>query len=161
MTRRASASSSRASIEYWTAVASENATPRYIRYIPRYVGAPTSRYHQDGASGSTPRPGTTGHPRMSIEKPTRATAAVSWAGKVTTAVALVGFSMLILGWPILPGLGVMPDAPSWLPGLGSTPTYLGIYLMYLGVAFSLAAAVEYTVKARVALAEARRASAAS
>jgi cardiolipin synthase len=85
--------------------------------------------------------------------------AVNWAGKVTTAVALIGFSLLILGWPIVPGLGLLPNDPVWLPGLGSTPAYLGIYLMYLGVALSLAAAVQYTYQARRALAEARGSSA--
>lgn len=79
---------------------------------------------------------------------------VSWLGKITTATALTGFSLLILGWPMVPGLGLMADPPAWLPGLGSQPTYLGIYLLYLGVAFSLAAAVQYTVTARKAVAAA-------
>jgi cardiolipin synthase len=81
---------------------------------------------------------------------------VNWAGKVTTAIALVGFSLLILGWPVVPGLGLLPNDPSWLPGLGSSPAYLGIYLMYLGVAFSLAAAIQYTVQARRAVVRAAR-----
>jgi cardiolipin synthase (CMP-forming) len=81
--------------------------------------------------------------------------AVSWTGKVTTAVVLAGFSLLILGRPMVPGLGLPAVEPAWLPGLGSAPAYLGIYLMYLGVAFSLAAAIQYTVEARRALAEAR------
>jgi cardiolipin synthase len=85
--------------------------------------------------------------------------AVNWAGKITTAVVLVGFSLLILGWPVVPGLGLLPNDPSWLPGSGSTPAYLGIYLMYLGVAFSLAAAIQYTFEARRALSEARGSSA--
>jgi cardiolipin synthase len=84
---------------------------------------------------------------------------VNWAGKVTTAVALVGFSLLILGWPMVPGPGLLANDPAWLPGLGSTPAYLGIYLMYLGVAFSLAAAIQYTFEARRSLAAARASSA--
>jgi cardiolipin synthase len=80
---------------------------------------------------------------------------VNWSGKVTTAIALIGFSLLILGWPIVAGLGLLPNDPAWLPGFGSTPAYLGIYVMYLGVAFSLAAAIQYTFEARRALAEAR------
>jgi cardiolipin synthase len=72
---------------------------------------------------------------------------VSWLGKATTAVALTGFSLLILGWPMVPGIGVSAEGPSWLPGLGSAPTYLGIYLLYLGVVLSLATAVQYTVVA--------------
>lgn len=77
---------------------------------------------------------------------------VSRLGKVTTAVALTGFSLLILGWPMVSGLGLAGAEPSWLPGLGSTPTYLGIYLLYLGVVFSLAAAVQYTIAAAHAVA---------
>ena len=72
--------------------------------------------------------------------------AVSWLGKITTAVALTGVALLILGQPMLPGLGIV-DAP-WLPGLGSTPAPFGIYVLYVGVAFSLAAAVQYTFQAR-------------
>jgi len=49
----------------------------------------------------------------------------------------------------VPGLGVV-DSPA-LPGLGSAPAPFGIYVLYLGVAFSLAAAVEYTFQARKAL----------
>ena len=75
--------------------------------------------------------------------------AVSWLGKITTAVALTGFALLVLDKPVVPGLGVV-DVP-WLPGLGSSPAPFGIYLLYLGVAFSLAAAAQYTFQARSAL----------
>jgi cardiolipin synthase len=75
--------------------------------------------------------------------------AVSWLGKITTATAFTGFALLILDWPIVPGLGIV-DSPA-LPGLGSAPAPFGIYVLYLGVAFSLAAAVEYTFQARKAL----------
>ncbi len=81
---------------------------------------------------------------------------VSWVGKATTAVAFTGFCLLILGWPVVPGLGWLANDPSWLPGLGSSPAYLGIYLMYVGVALSLAAAIQYTFSAREAVAESRR-----
>ncbi len=86
---------------------------------------------------------------------------VNWLGKITTAVAFTGFCLLILGWPVVPGLGVVPADPAWLPGLGSAPAYLGIYLMYVGVAFSLAAAVQYTIEARRAVIASRRQAAAT
>ena len=41
---------------------------------------------------------------------------VSYIGKATTAVLLTGFSLLILNWPQVPGLGLI-DTPA-LPGLG-------------------------------------------
>jgi cardiolipin synthase (CMP-forming) len=75
--------------------------------------------------------------------------AVSWLGKITTAVALTGFALLILGEPMVPGLGIV-ESP-YLPGLGSSPAPFGIYVLYLGVAFSIAAAVQYTFTARRAL----------
>ena len=70
---------------------------------------------------------------------------VSWLGKITTAVALTGFALLVWDKPMLPGLGIA--GVSWLPGLGSAPAPFGIYLLYLGVALSLAAAVQYTFQA--------------
>ena len=67
---------------------------------------------------------------------------VTMAGKVTTALLLIGFADLILGWPLVPGLGII-DTPA-LPGFGSTPAVLGIWFVYVGVVFSLASAVGYT-----------------
>lgn len=63
---------------------------------------------------------------------------VTYIGKVTTAVLLTAFSLLILGWPVLPG-GML----------------LGTPLMYAGMALSLTAAVDYTIKASRARREAR------
>jgi cardiolipin synthase (CMP-forming) len=68
---------------------------------------------------------------------------VTFAGKTTTAVLLVGFSALILGWPLVPGLGLIDSA--LLPGLGNTPAPLGIWFIYAGIALSLGTAVHYTV----------------
>jgi cardiolipin synthase len=67
--------------------------------------------------------------------------AVTWAGKATTALLLVGFADLILGWPIVGGLGLVES--SALPGLGTDPAVLGIWFVYAGVALSLASAVGY------------------
>jgi cardiolipin synthase len=71
---------------------------------------------------------------------------VSYAGKITTTLLLIGFADLILGWPMVPGLGII-DSP-YLPGLGSEPAILGIYFVYAGVLFSLGTAVQYTVRFR-------------
>ena len=78
---------------------------------------------------------------------------VTYAGKVTTALLLIGFSDLILNWPMVPGLGLV-DTPA-LPGLGSEPAALGIWFVYAGLALSLSVAVQYTVRARRTIASVR------
>jgi cardiolipin synthase (CMP-forming) len=67
---------------------------------------------------------------------------VTFGGKCTTAVLLVGFADLILGWPTVPGLGLV-DSP-YLPGLGSEPAILGVYFVYVGVVLSVGTAIHYT-----------------
>ena len=76
---------------------------------------------------------------------------VSFAGKCTTAVLLVGFADLILGWPMVPGLGIVESV--YLPGLGNQPLILGMYFVYVGLALSLGTAVHYTVLFRRILSE--------
>lgn len=71
--------------------------------------------------------------------------AVTFLGKLTTATLLVGFADLILGWPMVPGLGLVDL--EWLPGFGSTPVILGTWFVYLGVVFSLVSAGQYTIAA--------------
>lgn len=68
---------------------------------------------------------------------------VTYMGKVTTAVLLIGFAALVLNWPQVPGLGIVDSAQ--LPGLGNGTVGLGLWLVYAGVALSLATAVHYTV----------------
>jgi cardiolipin synthase len=80
---------------------------------------------------------------------------VTYAGKVTTALLLVGFADLVLGWPVVPGLGA--TSVSWLPGLDSQPAVLGIWFVYAGVIMSLASAVQYTVIFRRTAASTRQA----
>lgn len=77
---------------------------------------------------------------------------VTYIGKLTTAVLLTGFSSLIAGWPLLPGLGVLDS--KLLPGFGSEPVALGIWLVYAGTALSVTAAVNYTLIAQRARSEA-------
>ncbi len=67
---------------------------------------------------------------------------VSYIGKATTAVLLFGFSLLILGWPVVGGLAIIEQ--SWLPGLGSAPAPLGILFIYIGIVLSLSTAAKYT-----------------
>lgn len=59
---------------------------------------------------------------------------VTYIGKVTTAVLLTGFSLLILGWPRV--------------SLGGGTLFLGEILVYIGLALSLTTAALYTVKAK-------------
>jgi len=74
---------------------------------------------------------------------------VSDLGKATTAVLLFGFSLLILGWPVVDGLGVIER--SWLPGLGSASAPLGILFIYIGIVLSVSTAAKYTAAAIGAL----------
>lgn len=76
---------------------------------------------------------------------------VTFAGKTTTAVLLVGFADLILGWPMVPGLGLV-DSP-YLPGLGSVPAALGVFLVYAGLVLSVSTAVHYTFLFRTMVSE--------
>jgi len=75
---------------------------------------------------------------------------VNYVGKITTATLLTGFSLLILGWPTIPGLGIVTGEPweSALPGFGTQPTPVGIWFVYVGLVFSLIAAAQYTAMAR-------------
>lgn len=84
-------------------------------------------------------------------------AAVTYTGKVTTALLLIGFADLILYWPMVPGLGIV-NSPA-LPGFGDQPAAVGIWLVYAGVCCSIAAAIQYTVIFNRLAAEARRSAA--
>lgn len=75
---------------------------------------------------------------------------VVYLGKVTTALLLFGFSLLLLDWPMVPGLGVVES--SSLPGFGAEPAPLGIWFVYAGIATSVITAVVYSVQAWRALA---------
>ncbi|MBN1192100.1 MAG: CDP-alcohol phosphatidyltransferase family protein [Coriobacteriia bacterium] len=78
---------------------------------------------------------------------------VTFAGKLTTAVLLAGFSSLIAGWPLVPGLRMVDS--SWLPGMGAHQAALGIWFVYIGIALSILAAVQYTFVAVAARKAAR------
>lgn len=77
---------------------------------------------------------------------------VTWLGKATTAVLFTGFSSLIAGWPMVPGVRL--GGLDWLPGTGTTPVPVGMWFVYIGIVMSLTAAAGYRVRARRALAAA-------
>lgn len=79
---------------------------------------------------------------------------VIFIGKTTTMILLMGFSGLILNWPIIPGAGLVASAA--LPGFGSEPVSVWMWFVYAGLATSLITAVIYTSQAARALREARR-----
>lgn len=70
---------------------------------------------------------------------------VVYVGKFATAFIMVGFCLLLLGIPELPGLG-FAHAPEWLVGFGDSPALLGIWFVYAGVICSIAALVVYIVR---------------
>ncbi|MCI6547027.1 MAG: CDP-alcohol phosphatidyltransferase family protein [Coriobacteriaceae bacterium] len=67
---------------------------------------------------------------------------VAYIGKVATALLMFGFCDLLLGAPVVQGLGLVDAA--WLPGLNAQPVALGIFFVYVGVACSLVTAGIYT-----------------
>ncbi len=69
---------------------------------------------------------------------------VVFIGKIATALLMFGFCDLLLGLPAIDGLGL--TTASWLPGLNSQGSALGIFFVYAGVIFSAATALVYTVK---------------
>lgn len=70
---------------------------------------------------------------------------VVYIGKIATACLMTGFSFLLLGMPVVDGLGLV--RVSWLPVLNSQPGGFGILFVYVGILFSAATAVVYTVQA--------------
>lgn len=69
---------------------------------------------------------------------------VIFIGKMTTALLMAGFCSLVLFWPVLPGAGLL--SVGFLPGWGTDPTPLGMWLLYLGIVFSLITACVYLYK---------------
>lgn len=71
---------------------------------------------------------------------------VVFVGKLATALLMSGFTLMLLGLPVLDGLCIVPDSITWLPGLNCTPVPLGIFFVYAGVCCSLLTGLVYTVK---------------
>lgn len=70
---------------------------------------------------------------------------VVYIGKVTTALLMVGFVLLLLNWPRIDGLGLV--SASWLPGLNSTSAGAGILFVYAGIICSTITAIIYSYEA--------------
>ena len=83
--------------------------------------------------------------------------AVIYPGKVATTFLFVGFAALLLNWPVLTGLGVVPFA--WFPGLSSGPYSWGIWFVYAGLVVGLFTTIYYVATGARRLAAAMRASA--
>ncbi len=67
---------------------------------------------------------------------------VVFVGKAATALLMFGFCDLLLGLPVVRGLGV--TSLGWLPGLNHDPACMGIFFVYAGLLCSLLAVLEYT-----------------
>ncbi|MCL2883268.1 MAG: CDP-alcohol phosphatidyltransferase family protein [Coriobacteriia bacterium] len=66
---------------------------------------------------------------------------VIFVGKLTTALLMIGFCMLVLGWPVVPGAG-LTDL-SFFPAWGSGSSFLGYWFLYVALIFSWIAAAIY------------------
>ena len=66
---------------------------------------------------------------------------VVFIGKLTTALIMAGFCLLIINLPLLPGLGLVQS--NMLPGWGENPASPGIWLLYVGTVCSCISAIFY------------------
>ncbi|MEI3377925.1 MAG: CDP-alcohol phosphatidyltransferase family protein [Coriobacteriales bacterium] len=78
---------------------------------------------------------------------------VVYVGKFATAFIMIGFCLLLLGLPQVPGLG-LAGAPGWLPGFGTDEALLGIWFVYAGLICSIIAFLIYVVRGARLLGEA-------
>lgn len=69
---------------------------------------------------------------------------VVYIGKVTTALLMFGFCDLLLGLPVIEGLGICDI--SWLPALNSVGGPVGLLFVYAGCVMSVITAIVYTVE---------------
>ncbi len=69
---------------------------------------------------------------------------VAYVGKAATALLMFGFCDLLLGLPVVDGLGLIDV--SWLPGLNAEQSAVGIFFVYAGVVCSLITALVYTAE---------------
>ncbi|MDE8703169.1 CDP-alcohol phosphatidyltransferase family protein [Adlercreutzia equolifaciens] len=68
---------------------------------------------------------------------------VIYPGKFATTFLFIGFSGLLLNWPLIPGLGWCDF--SWLPGFNGALVSWGIWFIYAGLVLSLGVTVYYSV----------------
>ena len=76
---------------------------------------------------------------------------VVYTGKIATALLMSGFTLMLLGLPVLDGLGWLPNSCAAFPGLNAHEAPMGIFFVYAGVAFSLLTALIYTAKGAIAV----------
>lgn len=81
---------------------------------------------------------------------------VVYTGKIATALLMSGFSLMLLGLPVVDGIDLLGAGASAFPGLNDAPVPLGIFFVYGGVAFSMITAVVYTAKGAAAIRRARQ-----
>ena len=80
--------------------------------------------------------------------------AVIYPGKVATTFLFVGFAALLLNWPVLAGMGVVPF--SWLPGFSSDPYSWGIWFVYAGLIVGAFTTIYYVAAGALKLSAAKR-----
>ena len=80
---------------------------------------------------------------------------VIYLGKVTTALLMTGFTLMMLGVPVLNGLSLV-NVP-WLPLLNDQPGCLGLLFIYPACVTSVITAAIYTYKAYQYMMESRAA----
>lgn len=81
---------------------------------------------------------------MVLQRYRRRPVDVAFIGKVTTALLMIGFCMLLLNAPQMQGLGL--TNASWLPVLNHEPGAAGLLFVYLGVICSTITAILYTLE---------------
>ena len=67
---------------------------------------------------------------------------------------MTGFSLMLLGFPVIDGLHLLPSSLTAFPGLNGSSVPLGIFFVYGGVIFSMLTAVIYSIKGGVAIKQA-------
>lgn len=81
---------------------------------------------------------------------------VVYPGKIATALLMSGFTLMLLGLPVVDGFSWLPAGAAAFPGLNGSSVPMGIFFVYLGVCFSLLTAVIYTVKGAQAVRRAQK-----
>lgn len=76
---------------------------------------------------------------------------VVYTGKIATALLMSGFSLMLLGQPVIGGLHWLSASWTSFPGLNGSAAPLGIFFVYLGVVFSLITGVVYTCAGSLAI----------
>lgn len=79
---------------------------------------------------------------------------VVFPGKIATALLMTGFSLMLLGFPVIDGLHLLPSSLTAFPGLNGSSVPLGILFVYGGVIFSMLTAVIYSIKGGAAIKQA-------